>query len=137
MRQFLGDGVGAEEPRSGDAEPSHRERIGEQLLVVDCTFSQDILFATLRSNFASLCRACLWREPSGQMCPVLASTGGEGQRLQGYAFQAHFRLGRRQILLHSPSAGAGKPGRECLNAAACVMLRMNILSYVVTSFCID
>lgn len=35
MRQLLGDGVGAEEPRRGDAEPRHRERIGEQLLV-DC-----------------------------------------------------------------------------------------------------
>lgn len=33
--QFLGDGVGAEESRRGDAEPSHRERIGERLLVVD------------------------------------------------------------------------------------------------------
>lgn len=32
--QFLGDGVGAEESRRGDAEPSHRERIGEWLLVV-------------------------------------------------------------------------------------------------------
>lgn len=47
--------MGAEEPRRGDAEPSHRERIREQLLRVDCTFCQDILSAALRSNFVSLC----------------------------------------------------------------------------------
>lgn len=29
MRELLGDGVGTEEPRRGDAEPSHREGIGE------------------------------------------------------------------------------------------------------------
>lgn len=32
VRQFLGDGVGAEEPRRGDAEPGHREGIGERRL---------------------------------------------------------------------------------------------------------
>lgn len=58
------------------------------------------------------------------MCPVLASAGGERHRLRGYKLQAHFCLGRRQILLHGPSAGAGKPDRECLNDAAYVCERV-------------
>lgn len=32
MRELLGDGVGTEKPWRGDAEPSHREGIGEQML---------------------------------------------------------------------------------------------------------
>lgn len=32
MWQLLGDGVGAEEPRRGDAEPGHRKRIRKQLV---------------------------------------------------------------------------------------------------------
>lgn len=42
--------MGAAEPRRGDAEPGHRERLREQLLLVDGTFCQDILFAALRSK---------------------------------------------------------------------------------------
>lgn len=43
--------MGAAEPRRGDAEPSHRERIGERL----GTFRQEVLFATPRSNVLSVC----------------------------------------------------------------------------------
>lgn len=92
-------------------------------LLLTCAFCQDILFATLRSNSLSFC-CTAWCEPPGQMCPVLASAGGERHRLRGYKLQAHFCLGRRQILLHGPSAGAGKPDRECLNDAACVCVNV-------------
>lgn len=42
------------------------------------------------------------------MCPILATQRGERCHLWRYQFQAHPRLGRHQILLHSPSAGVGK-----------------------------
>lgn len=54
-------------------------------------------------------------------------------RLRGHEFQAHPRLRRHQVLLHSPSAGAGEPERECRKAAACLSLeslRRSLVGFV-------
>lgn len=87
---------------------------------LNLTVSVCLVFAPITSLPFSLCYLVECAPSLDKMCPILASQRGEGCYLWWHQFQAYLRLRRRQILLHSPSAGVGKP----------------VCKYYISSYCV-